>query len=139
MLLGIDVPYIDTGINTPAQASIACMIVLYAIAALFNLRDPAHGSRAAAAVRHAPSDLVRISANATRLWDDKLGQISLATTTLFWGAGGNLRYIVLAWAAARARVLDDQGVAPAARGGRRHGGRRAWSPRPGSASIAPPA
>jgi LPLT family lysophospholipid transporter-like MFS transporter len=35
-----------------------------------------------------------------RLWRDKLGQISLATTTLFWGVSGNLRYIVLAWAAA---------------------------------------
>ena len=34
-----------------------------------------------------------------RLWTDKLGQISLATTTLFWGVSGNLRYIVLAWAA----------------------------------------
>jgi hypothetical protein len=34
------------------------------------------------------------------LWNDKLGQISLATTTLFWGVAGNLRYIVLAWAAA---------------------------------------
>jgi predicted MFS family arabinose efflux permease len=34
-----------------------------------------------------------------RLWDDKLGQISLATTTLFWGVSGNLRYVVLAWAA----------------------------------------
>jgi len=33
-----------------------------------------------------------------RLWNDKLGQISLATTTLFWGAGANLRYLVLAWA-----------------------------------------
>ena len=31
----------------------------------------------------------------SRLWRDKLGQISLATTTLFWGAGGNLEYIVL--------------------------------------------
>jgi LPLT family lysophospholipid transporter-like MFS transporter len=36
----------------------------------------------------------------SRLWRDKLGQISLATTTLFWGVSGNLRYIVLAWAAA---------------------------------------
>jgi hypothetical protein len=36
----------------------------------------------------------------SRLWQDKLGQISLATTTLFWGVSGNLRYIVLAWAAA---------------------------------------
>src|SRR5690606_8916789 len=34
-----------------------------------------------------------------RLWQDKLGQISLGTTTLFWGVSGNLRYIVLAWAA----------------------------------------
>jgi hypothetical protein len=34
------------------------------------------------------------------LWRDKLGQISLATTTLFWGVSGNLRYIVLAWSAA---------------------------------------
>ena len=36
----------------------------------------------------------------SRLWRDKLGQISLSTTTLFWGVAGNLRYIVLAWAAA---------------------------------------
>ena len=33
------------------------------------------------------------------LWRDKLGQISLATTTLFWGAGATLQFIVLAWAA----------------------------------------
>jgi LPLT family lysophospholipid transporter-like MFS transporter len=36
----------------------------------------------------------------SRLWRDKLGQISLATTTLFWGVSGNLRYIILAWSAA---------------------------------------
>ena len=35
-----------------------------------------------------------------RLWRDKLGQISLAATTLIWGVAGNLRFIVLAWAAA---------------------------------------
>jgi hypothetical protein len=35
-----------------------------------------------------------------RLWHDRLGQISLATTTLFWGVSGNLRYIILAWSAA---------------------------------------
>ncbi len=36
----------------------------------------------------------------SRLWHDKLGQISLAATTLIWGVAGNLRFIVLAWAAA---------------------------------------
>ena len=37
----------------------------------------------------------------SRLWRDHLGQISLATTTMFWGVGGNLRVIVFAWAAER--------------------------------------
>ncbi len=31
---------------------------------------------------------------------DKLGQISLAVTTLFWGAGATLQLIVIEWAAA---------------------------------------
>lgn len=33
------------------------------------------------------------------LWKDPLGQLSLAVTTLFWGAGATLRLVVLAWAA----------------------------------------
>jgi hypothetical protein len=33
------------------------------------------------------------------LWKDKLGQISLGVTTLFWGVGATLQFIVLAWAA----------------------------------------
>ncbi len=32
------------------------------------------------------------------LWRDQLGQISLAVTTLFWGAGATLQFIVLEWA-----------------------------------------
>jgi hypothetical protein len=45
--------------------------------------------------------LVRDFSNCNaRLWNDKLGQISLSTTTLFWGVSGNLRVIVFAWAAA---------------------------------------
>jgi len=35
---------------------------------------------------------------ASVLWRDKLGQISLAVTTLFWGAGATLQFIVLKWA-----------------------------------------
>ncbi|MBL8482814.1 MAG: lysophospholipid transporter LplT, partial [Rhodocyclaceae bacterium] len=34
------------------------------------------------------------------LWRDKLGQISLAVTTLFWGAGATLQFIVIKWAEA---------------------------------------
>ena len=32
------------------------------------------------------------------MWRDRLGQISLATTTLFWGAGATLQFIVIEWA-----------------------------------------
>ena len=87
------------GLHSAAEAAIFAMMGLYVLAALFNLRIP----RTSAALRpmDGPIDLIQdFMACNRRLWQDKLGQISLATTTLFWGVSGNLRYIVLAWAAA---------------------------------------
>jgi LPLT family lysophospholipid transporter-like MFS transporter len=99
-LLGIDLPMLDTGIDTPPEAAIASMVLLYVIAALFNLRIP-RTEAPLQPIAHSAVGLVRDFSNCNaRLWADKLGQISLATTTLFWGVSGNLRYIVLAWAAA---------------------------------------
>jgi MFS transporter, LPLT family, lysophospholipid transporter len=99
ILLGFDLPLIDTGIDTGPEAAIASMIFMYLIAALFNLRIPRTESPLLPMDR--PLALVRdFSQCNARLWADKLGQISLATTTLFWGVSGNLRYIVLAWAGA---------------------------------------
>jgi len=99
-LLMVDVPMIDTGIDTPPEAAIASLLGLYVVAALFNLRIP-RTSAPLQPVAHSLVGLVRdFSACNGRLWQDKLGQISLAVTTLFWGATSNLRYIVLAWAAA---------------------------------------
>jgi MFS transporter, LPLT family, lysophospholipid transporter len=99
ILLGFDLPLIDTGIDTGPEAAIASMIFMYLIAALFNLRIPRTESPLLPMDR--PLAMVRdFSQCNARLWADKLGQISLATTTLFWGVSGNLRYIVLAWAGA---------------------------------------
>jgi len=100
LLLGFDFPFVDTGVDTPPEAAIASMIVLYIIAALFNLRIP-----------RTEAPLQPMSANAlelvrdfsqcnAKLWSDKLGQISLASTTLVWGVSGNMRVIVFPWAAA---------------------------------------
>ena len=107
-LLSFDLPWFDTGIDTRAEAAIAVIILLYALAAWFNTRIPETGVK----LRPLPADPNRsamgnlwtlapdfIDCN-KRLWVDKLGQISLSTTTLFWGVSGNLRYIVLAWSAA---------------------------------------
>jgi MFS family permease len=99
-LLGLDLPLIDTGVDMPAEAAICVLLLVYALAALFNLYIP----RTDAPLQPLPSNplwLVRdFSRCNARLWSDKLGQISLATTTMFWGVGGNLRIIVFPWAAA---------------------------------------
>ena len=105
-LLAFDFPMIDTGIDSPPAAAIAMLIFVYALAAWFNTRIP-HTGVEMRPLRSNPEhsfarNLVALLPDFwqcnSRLWRDKLGQISLATTTLFWGAGGNLKYIVLAWA-----------------------------------------
>lgn len=99
-LLAVDLPLVTTGIDTAPEAAIASIISLYLVAALFNLKIP-RTDAPLQPLMHSASGLVRDFSNCNaRLWNDKLGQISLATTTLFWGVSGNLRYIVLAWAAA---------------------------------------
>jgi MFS family permease len=97
-LLGFDLPMFDTGVDSAPEAAIASMILVYIIAAAFNLYIP-RTEAPLQPLSHGTVSLVRDFARCNaRLWNDKLGQISLATTTLFWGVGGNLRYIVLAWA-----------------------------------------
>ncbi len=99
-LLGLDIPHLDTGINTPGEAAILIIALLYVVAALFNLYIPDTGVD-----HHVPKKnplyLIHDFYHCCRLlWKDKLGQISLATTTLFWGAGATLQFIVLKWAEA---------------------------------------
>ena len=98
MLLGIDVPHLDTGIDTPGEAAIAIILFGYVIAAIFNLYIPDTGVDHKVPHKN-PVYLIHDFYHCCRLlWRDKLGQISLATTTLFWGAGATLQFIVLEWA-----------------------------------------
>ncbi|MDC8756223.1 lysophospholipid transporter LplT [Janthinobacterium fluminis] len=97
-LLGFDMPGLDTGINTPTEAALCIVAGTYVLAALFNLRIPDTGCVYAHQERN-PIKLITDFANCyTILWKDKLGQITLAVTTLFWGAGATLQLIVLEWA-----------------------------------------
>jgi len=99
MLQWWDVPLIDTGIDTPPELAITIIMGIYFTAAVFNLYIPR------LAIDHKP-----LSRNPVfllwefwhcfrLLWKDPLGQVSLAVTTLFWGAGATLRLILLGWAA----------------------------------------
>ena len=99
MLLGFDFPYMETSVDTPPEAAISCIVFLYLVAAIFNLRIPR--TEAPLQPMTGVINLVRDFAHCNaRLWADKLGQITLATTTLLWGIFSNVRLIVFAWAAA---------------------------------------
>ena len=99
-LLSFDFPMFNTGIDTAPEGAIFVLIFIYALAAWFNTRIPHTGVE----MRPMPKNPLELVPDFwtcnSRLWRDKLGQISLATTTLFWGVSGNLRYIILAWSAA---------------------------------------
>jgi len=109
-LLSIDFPFIDTSINTPPEAAICVIAGIYVIAALFNLLIPDTGAR----YPHQERNPVRLLADFSRcfmtLWRDKLGQISLAVTTLFWGAGATLQFIVLRWSERNLKMPLDKGA-----------------------------
>jgi len=97
-LLSFDFPLLDLGIDTAAEAALSVIMVTYVLAAMFNLKIPDTGAR----YPHQERNPIRLIADFagcfTTLWKDKLGQISLAVTTLFWGAGATLQFIVLKWA-----------------------------------------
>ena len=97
-LLGLDFPGLDFHIDSPAESAILVIAVFYIIAALFNLRIPDTGARYEKQHTNPFKLLADFWHCNTTLWRDKLGQISLAVTTLFWGAGATLQFIVLQWA-----------------------------------------
>ncbi|MBI5429240.1 MAG: lysophospholipid transporter LplT [Nitrosomonadales bacterium] len=95
LLHNMNIPLIDS----VAKLAIAVIVLLYVAAAVFNLYIP-----------HVPIDHKPLSRNPVfltkdfwhcfnLLWKDPLGQVSLAVTTLFWGAGATLRLLLLGWAA----------------------------------------
>ncbi len=93
-LLALEIPFVDS----PAEVAIIVIAVLYLIAAAFNLYVP-HTGVPDKPLRKNPFFLIHeFKYCLALLWRDPLGQISLAVTTLFWGAGATLQFIVIKWA-----------------------------------------
>ncbi len=97
-LLRFDFPLIDTGIDSVAEMALCFVGAFYILAAIFNLYVPE--TMVDHKVLHKnPWYLIREFNHCLMLlWRDRLGQISLAVTTLFWGAGATLQFIVIKWA-----------------------------------------
>lgn len=95
-LLSLDLPFVGSA----PEAAIMLIIVVYAVAAFFNLYVPRTGVKMKPLPAHPIETLKDFSHCVVSLWKDRLGQISLAVTTLFWGAGATLQFIVIEWARA---------------------------------------
>jgi MFS family permease len=107
-LLRFDFPVIDFGIDNSGEAALSVITLTYVAAAMFNLKIPDTGARYPLQERNPMKLITDFSTCFTTLWRDRLGQISLAVTTLFWGAGATLQFIVLKWAERSLRLPLDQ-------------------------------
>ncbi len=110
LLLHMDFPLVQTSVNTAPEAAVVVIGFIYIIAAIFNLAIPDTGARYPHQDRNPMRLLVDFSRCFVVLWRDKLGQISLAVTTLFWGAGATLQFILLKWAERHLNLPLDKGA-----------------------------
>ena len=110
----MQLPLISFFDKDPLQAALSIVMLLYVIATLFNLYIPDTGARYAKQAHNPIALVCDFGHCCTKLWADKLGQITLGITTLFWGAGAVLQFLVIYWAQASLKLpLDKAAVIPA--------------------------
>jgi len=88
------------GIDTAPEFAILVILGIYLIAAVLNVYIPKLKIEHALTHRDPASLVKEFCLSLGMLWKDPLGQVSLAVTSLFWGVGTSLRFIILTWAAA---------------------------------------
>ena len=96
------------GIDTAPEFAIFVILGFYFVAALLNYyipKLPIEHTLSKPTPGFLVTDFWRCF---LLLWKDPLGQISLAVTSLFWGAGTSLRLIILAWSAVALKLDLEQ-------------------------------
>ena len=99
-LLSPDLPFIKLGIDSISEIAIAITCFFYLLATLFNLYIPDTGVEHKKLHKNPLYLFQEFNRCMILLWRDRLGQVSLAVTTLFWGASATLQFIVIKWAEA---------------------------------------
>lgn len=104
----MDIDWVSSLAQNRAEAAILFISIIYLLAAATNLLIPRTNVVYPRQQTH-PVLLVRTFFGYVKiLWQDKLGQISLAVTTLFWGTGATLQFIVIEWGAQHLGYRLDQ-------------------------------
>ena len=90
--------FIREDISSSAAIAIYLITAIYALAASLNLPLLKVGFCYQKLNLHCGNLIKEFSTCFVILWRDHLGMLSLAVTTLFWGAGATLQFIMLKWA-----------------------------------------
>lgn len=96
------------GIDTAPEFAIFVILGLYLVAAILNYFIPKLPIEHTLTKRTPGFLVADFWRSFLSLWKDPLGQVSLAVTSLFWGAGTSLRFIILAWAAVALKLDLEQ-------------------------------
>jgi len=90
--------FIGEAISAPIVLAILLISMIYLMAAVLNMPLLKIGLRYQKLHFHCGNLVRDFSTCFVKLWRDPLGRLSLAVTTLFWGAGATLQFIMLKWA-----------------------------------------
>jgi MFS transporter, LPLT family, lysophospholipid transporter len=86
------------GMPSGLHPSFEVVLCLFVLSAVLNLGVPRSPTRKAGMRSATPGLLTGFRQANRALWQDPLGRLSLAVTTVFWGAGAVLQFAVLRWA-----------------------------------------
>lgn len=89
----------NAGIDKASEFAILVILCVYSVAAAINLYIPKLPVEQTLSERQLWDFVTDFWHSFVLLWKDPLGQVSLAVTSLFWGVGTTLRFIILTWAA----------------------------------------
>ncbi len=96
------------GIDTAPEFAVFVILGFYLVATIFNHYIPKLPIEHTLANRTPGFLVADFWRSFLLLWKDPLGQVSLAVTSLFWGAGTSLRFIILAWSAVALKLDLEQ-------------------------------
>ena len=85
-------------VESPLTVALLMVLALYVLAGAINLLIPPSGARPHAVQPALTALIARFAHAQAALWRDPLAGVSLGVTTLFWGAGATLQFVVLHWA-----------------------------------------
>ncbi len=86
----------------------ACLLIVYAIAALTALSIPSTRILLQRIPADAASSLQQFYRDQQRLWRDREGGIAMAVTCLFWAVAAGLQFVVLRWGQEVAQLSPGQ-------------------------------